>query len=136
MGLLRGREISSLLMHVSIPGTLFSLGFLYFSFSFLLLYFLCFLIFLSISFFFFFVYRCSSFFLCPPFSLFMTMAFYTACHDRIYHFYPSTAFGSLWASFQDYLLTCRLPSHYHYTVLAAPRLIPKQKWFCSVSYLS
>ena len=44
--------MGSLLMHVSIPGTLFSLGFLYFSFSFLLLCFLYFLIFLSTSLFF------------------------------------------------------------------------------------
>ena len=28
-------------------------------------------------------------------SLFTTIAFYIACHDRIYYFYPSTTFGSL-----------------------------------------
>ena len=60
-----------------------------------------------------------------PFSLFTTMAFYTTYHGRIYHFYPSTAFGSLWASFQDYPLAYQLPSHYHYTVLATPHLILK-----------
>ena len=125
-------------MHASIPSThvsSLSSGFLYSSFSFFFFYFfVCstfFSFFLSLFFFFAFVPPSS-----PLFSLFTTMTLYTACRDRIYHFYPSTAFGSLWASFQDYLLTCRLPSHYHYIVLAAPRLIPKQKWFCSVSYLS
>jgi len=51
-------------------------------------------------------------------SLVTPMAFYTGCCDKIYHFYPLTAFGSLWASFQYYLLACRLPSHYHCTVQA------------------
>ena len=62
-----------------------------------------------------------------PLSLLTATTFYTVYHDKIYHFYPSTAFGSLWASFQDYPLACRLPNHYHCTVLVAPRLIPRQK---------
>ena len=59
-------------------------------------------------------------------SLFVATTFYTVCHDRIYHFYPSTAFGSLWASFQDCPLVCWLPSHYHCTVLVAPLIISRQ----------
>ena len=61
-----------------------------------------------------------------PLSLFITIAFYTICHGKIYNFYPSTAFGLLWAFFQDYPLACWLPDHYHYTMLAAPCLIPRQ----------
>ena len=69
-------------------------------------------------------------FLFPPplFSLCTSIAFYTACHDRICHFYPSTAIGLLWVSFQDYPLVCRLPNNHHYTMLIVPRLIPRQKW--------
>ena len=55
VGLLKGKEIGSLLMHASIPSThvsSLSLGFLYFSFSFLFLCLRCFIFFLSISFFF------------------------------------------------------------------------------------
>ena len=66
----------------------------------------------------------------------MPMAFYTTCRNMIYHFYPLTAFGSLWASFQDCPLACRLPSYYHYTVYAALRLIPKKKWFLSPTSLN
>ena len=71
-----------------------------------------------------------------PFSLFTTIAFNNACWDKISHFYLSTTFGSLWASFQDCSLACWLPRHHHYIMLAVPCLIPKQKWFCFVSYLS
>ena len=85
---------------------------------------LCFLFFFSTSLFFV-VVPCPP----PPHLLFMYMTFYTTCHDKIYNFYHLTAFGALWASFQDCPLVCQLPSHYHYTVLVAQRLIPKQKWF-------
>ena len=62
------------------------------------------------------------------------MAFYTVCRNRIYHFYPLTTFGMLWVSFQDCPMVYWLPNHRHYTVLAVPCLIPKQKWFCFVLY--
>ena len=39
---------------------------------------------------------------------------YIVYHCGIYPFCPSTVFGSLWASFQDYLLACRLSSHHLY----------------------
>ena len=79
--------------------------------------------------FFLFLYSFSSFFLlflpfvfslfflllpCPSSALlFTTTPFYTICHGGIYHFYPSTTFGSLWVSFQDYPLANCLFSHYH-----------------------
>ena len=131
MGLLKGREIDSLLIHASIPILMFFFGI---SVYFLSFFFLYLFIYFTLLFFFF-----LPLFLAvvpPPSLLFTTMAFYTACCDRIYRVYPLTAFGSLWVSFQDYPLACRLPNHYHYTVLAAPHLIPKQKWFCFVSYFS
>jgi len=78
---------------------------------------------------------CLPFFLLP-FLLCTPMAFYTACRDRIYYFYPLTAFGSLWVSFQNCPLVCQLLNHYHYTTEVAPRLIPKQKGFGFISYLS
>ena len=62
--------------------------------------------------------------------------FYIACSDMICHFYPLTAFGLLWVSFQDCPLVCQLSSHHHCTMLATPRLIFRQKWFCFVFYLS
>ena len=37
---------------------------------------------------------------------------YIVCHCGIYPFCPSTVFGSLWPSLQDYLPTCRLSNHY------------------------
>ena len=90
---------------------------------------LCFL-FLSLCFSLSLVY-CSPF---SPFSLCMSMAFYIACRDRICHFYPLTAFGLLWATFQDCPPVYWLPSYHHYTVLAVAHLIPRQMWFCFVSY--
>ena len=45
--------------------------------------------------------------------LFIATPFYTIYHGEIYHFYPSTAFGSLWVSFQDYPLASWLLSQYH-----------------------
>ena len=94
VGLLRGREMGSQLMHavasITHVSSLF-LGFLYLSFFFLFLFLLCFLFFLSTSLF------CLPSFL--PHSLFTPMAFYIAYCDRIYHFYPLTIFGSLWVSF-------------------------------------
>ena len=114
MDLSRGREMGSLLMHVSIPTSqAFSLIFVFF-FSFFLFFFLVLPLFLFV--------------IHDPPSLFTTTTFYTICHEMIYHFYPSPAFGLLWASFQDCPLACQLPSHYHCTVLVAPCLIPRQKW--------
>ena len=119
---MRGREIGSLLMHAFAPITHVSslpFGFLY-SFSFSSL----FTLFSFLSFY-------LSVFLIvviPP-PLFTTIVFYTTCRDRIYHFYPSTTFGSLWVSFQDCPQACWLPSHHHYTMLAAPCLIPKKSDF-------
>ena len=55
----------------------------------------------------------SSFIHFIPFLLFTTTVFYTICHDRIYHFYPSTSFGSFLVSFRDCPLACQLFSHYH-----------------------
>ena len=66
-----------------------------------------------------------SFFFLLPFSS-LIVSPYTM---HIQPFYPLTAFGLLWVSFQDYPLVCQLPSHHYYTVLAMPCLIPKQKWF-------
>ena len=117
--LLRGREIGSLLMHASIPIThIFLWDFCIFPFFFTLLFFSFYLCFLPLT---------------PPPSprLFMTKAFYTFCYDKNYRFYPLTAFCSLWASFQD----CPLPNHYHYTILVAPCLISRQKWFSLFSIL-
>ena len=113
MGLSKGGEIGSLLMHASIPITQ---AFHWFICS----YFLFFLFLpysISIS--------CSG---CCILLLFTIIAFYIVYHDKIYHFYPSTTFGSLWASFQDCPLACRLPNYYHYTMLATPHPISKQKW--------
>ena len=45
--------------------------------------------------------------------LFTATTFYTICHGEIYHFYPLTTFGFLWAFFWDYPLACRLLSHYY-----------------------
>ena len=132
-GLLRGREVGSLLMHASIPilhVSFFLSDFCIFPFFFFFL--LCFLFFLSTPIF----CRCFSSHFFPPFSLFMPMAFYTVCRDKIYHFYPSTAFGLLWASFQDCPLVCWMLNHYHYTLLAAPCLIPRQKKVFVLSFTS
>ena len=104
--------MGSLLMHASIPITHTFLWFFFFFFS-LSFFFLVLLLLLSV--------------IVDPLSLLTATTFYTIYHDKIYHFYPSTAFGSLWVSFQDYPLACRLPNHYHCTVLVAPRLIPRQK---------
>ena len=48
----------------------------------------------------------------PPPLLFMATPFYTICHFGIYPFCPSTVFGFLWASLQDYPLTYQLSNHY------------------------
>ena len=112
--------------------------FLYFGFSlfffFSFLFSFCFVFFLSLCFFYISCLPLFSSFFFPHFPLCTFMTFYTACHDRICHFYSLTTFGLLWVSFQDCSLVCWLPSHHHYTVLAVPHLIPKQKWFCFVSY--
>ena len=124
-GLLRGREVDSLLMHAFTPIThtfhyfgfslFFSFFFVYVMFSFFLSIFLylLFIIFL--------------FLFSSPFLLCTSMAFYTACRDKICHFYHSTAFGLLWVSFQNCQLVCQLPSHHHYTILVMPSLIPWKK---------
>ena len=128
--------MGSLLIHVftSITHTfpllwVFSILFFFFSF-FCFALFSFFLSVFSISL----VYRFSLPFFFSYFPLCTFTTFYTACHYRICHFYPLTTFGLLWVSFQDCSLVCWLPSHHHYTVLAVPHLIPKQKWFCFVSY--
>ena len=59
----------------------------------------------------------------------MSIAFYTTCCDKIYHFYPLNTFGLLWVSFQKCPLVYRLPNHHHYTMLAVSCLIPRQKQF-------
>ena len=51
--------------------------------------------------------------LLPSFLLFTATYFYITYYCGIYHFCPSTAFGSLWVSFQDCPLACQLPSQYH-----------------------
>ena len=96
---------------------------------------------LTLGFLVFFLFRCCSlsffvflFLFLFLFLLCITMAFYTVCRNRIYHFYPLTTFGMLWVSFQDCPMVYWLPNHRHYTVLAVPCLIPKQKWFCFVLY--
>ena len=91
----RGREKGSLLMHASILTTYVSLIFPY------ILFFLFLPLFPSVP--------------CSPFLLFTATPFYTICHGGIYHFYLSIDFGSLWVSFQDCPLACRLLSHYHYS---------------------
>ena len=115
-----------MLLLLSLIFFILTLGFLFF---FLLLVFLCFLSFPSPFF--------------PSLVLFFVLVycvhlwpFYTTYRDKIYHFYPLTTFGPLWVSFQDYTLVCWLPSHYHYIVLAVPRLIPRQKWFCFVLFFT
>ena len=131
MSLSREREMGNLLMHTSIPTTHASLWFfLYFPFLFSL--------FLPCS-------TSSSF---VPFFPFFVMSsnvplqftvtiIYIVCHDKICHFYPSTAFGSTWVSFQDYPLVCRLPSHYHCTECVGCNTPHFQtKMACLVSYLS
>ena len=102
----------------------------YFRFSLFFLSFLVLLWLLSFSLFFLYLLFIVFLFLfSSPFSLCTSMAFYIAYHDRICHFYPSTAFSLLWVSFQDYPLICRLLSHHHYTVLAVSRLIPDKSGF-------
>ena len=59
----------------------------------------------------------------------MSIAFYTACCDKIYHFYALNTFGLLWVSFQKCPLVYRLPNHHHYTMLVVSCLIPRQKQF-------
>ena len=107
------------------------LGFLvyyyYYYYYYYLLCFLCFLSFTSLFSVFSLVHCC--YLLC------MTMAFYTACCDKIYHFYTSTTFGLLWVSFLDCPLVCWLPNHHHYPMLAEPRFIPRQKFFYFVFLL-
>jgi len=118
-GLLRGRKVGSLLVHAFTPITHIFLP--HSQFLCFLCFLTCFPCFLSFSLLF-------PFPLCFCSSLLCTsMAFYIACRDKIYHFYPLTTFGLLWVSFQDCPLVYRLPSHHHYTVLAVPCLIPKQK---------
>ena len=99
MGLSRGREMGSQLMHASIPITH---AFLIFVFPFS-----------SLSFSFLFYLSSFVFLLHPPSLLFTTITLYTICHGRIYHFYSLTAFDSLWVSFQDYPLAFWLHNHYH-----------------------
>ena len=48
---------------------------------------------------------------CPPFIV-HNYPFYTICNCRIHHFFPSTAFASLWVSLQDCPLAYWLPNHY------------------------
>ena len=120
MDLSRGREMGSLLMHVSIPTSqAFSLIFVFF-FSFFLFFFLVLPLFLFV--------------IHDPPSLFTTTTFYTICHEMIYHFYPSPAFGSLWASFQDCPLACQLPSHYHCVGCTIP--YSQKKMACLISHPS
>ena len=88
-------------MHASIPTTYVSLIFLYFflfSFFFLVLPFLLSFLLSLVP---------------PPLLLFTATTFYTICLGEIYQFYLSTTFNSLWVSFQDCPLACRLLSHYH-----------------------
>ena len=105
-GYLKRERKGGLSMHASIPTTLLSLQFSF-----------------TQSFYLFFLSSC---FLLPILSylllllflflllLFMATPFYTIFHYRIYPFCPSTVFGFLSASLQNYPLPCRLPSHYLY----------------------
>ena len=106
MGLSRGREMGSLLMHASISIThaFFFLWFVVFSF-FSLFFFLVLPLVLPMM-------------IIPLFLMIPTVRSYHPLYCLsyvIYHFYPLTAFGPLWVSFQDCLLACRLPNHYHCT---------------------
>ena len=86
---------------------------------------------------FFFLFRCYSLSLSIVLccSLLCTsMVFYTACRDKIYHFYPLIAFGLLCVSFLDCPLAFWLPSHHYYTMLAMPCPTLRQKLFCFVFY--
>ena len=65
------------------------------------------------------------FFLIFPFSSVVSHCaqlrlFYIFCRDKIY-------FGLLWVPFPGHPLVCWLPNHHHYTVLAVPRSILRQK---------
>ena len=75
-----GEKKGNLLMHVSIPTTCVSLIFVC-SFSFLSFFFISLPLLPFNSF--------------IPLLLFTTTTFYTICHDGIYYFYPSIAFGYL-----------------------------------------
>ena len=88
-------------MYASIPTTYVSLIFCMFFFFFFFFLFLLPLL-PSVS--------CSS----SP-SLFIVTPLYIICRAGIFYFYPFTTFGSLWVSFQDCPLACRLPSHYLYS---------------------
>ena len=117
--LLRGREVGSLLV-LFFFFLLLSLLFFFLTLGFLVFFvFLLFLIFFLFPLYF------------PVFSscclLCTSMAFYIACNDMIYYFYPSTTFGMLWVSSLDFPLVCQLSNHHHYTVLAVPCLILRQK---------
>ena len=106
MGLSRGREMGSLLMHASISIThaFFFLWFVVFS-LFSLFFFLVLPLVLPMM-------------IIPLFLMIPTVRSYHPLYCLsyvIYHFYPLTAFGPLWVSFQDCLLACRLPNYYHCT---------------------
>ena len=95
---------------------------LVFLYSFFLSFFLRLLVFFSFSLFFYL--SCLPFFSSSlPFLCVRLWPFYTACHDKICHFYPLNTFSLLWVSFQDYPLVCQLPNHYHYTMLVCIRLV-------------
>ena len=89
-------------MHASIPTTCIPLVFLCVLFFFFL-FSLFFLFFLSTSL----SFRSSSL------SLFIDTHFLDYLPWWDLPFLPINCFGSLWVSFQDYPLTCRLLSHYH-----------------------
>ena len=56
---------------------------------------------------------------------------------RVLLFYPLTTFSLVWVSFPNHPLFCQLLSHHHYTVLAAPYSIPRQKvLFCFFAFRS
>ena len=110
---------------LSLMFLLFFFGIFLFFLSFLFLCLLCFLFFLSFS-----------LFVCcfpSPFSLCIPMAFYTACCDKIYHFYPLTTFDPLWMSFQD--CPSGLPLPLHCVGCTTPHSWTKRFWFCLLPLL-
>jgi len=128
VGLLRGRKMGNLFMHASIPSTHFSS--LSFWISVIFPFFFVYSIFFS-----FFLSLCFLFAIVPPS---FTVHDYSLLYCLPWQDLLFLPFNHFWLVISVLpRLTIGPPgaSHHHYTMLVALCLIPKQKWFCFVSYL-
>ena len=124
----REREMGNLLMHASISSThVSSLSFwIFVIFPFFFVYSAFFSFILSL---------CFLFAVVPsPFTIHnYSFLYFLPWQDLL--FLPLNNFWLVVGVLPRLTTACWVPSHRHYTVLVALRLIPRKKWFCFVSYL-